>query len=284
MLLVLDVKKESHLNLRRRCKALFRPYEIVTRVRKQNKITLLYLHYHAYRGEIRFRRIYERAIGASKTILCSPELSLEHTPFRRFESSELTKCLMQNLVLYLLRELSDSSQPLRLGFYDPMAENPSIPEALLQECASLTVVTNMPRFYERESERLLHTLGVPLRVGQDPSLLSACDVVICPEVITRHLPLSPDTLVFTTATPAVSLKGTILYEYFPPFPYRYNRLRTRLLEDTYLLSALYSLCGVKELGKLLPESAGDGHTLFTAERLVHRLGHNKARPVLLCAE
>ena len=277
MLLVLDVKNDPHPTLSRRIRSLFRPYEIVVRVRKQNKVTFLFMRYHAYRGNIRFRKIYERSIGASKTILCSPELNLTHTPFRRFESTELTKCLMQNLVLRLVRELS--SLKLRLGVYDPMGENPSLPEALLQEASTVTVVTNMPRFYERESERLLHTQGVPLRVSRNPESLSACDLVICPEAITQHLPLSNRALVFTTEKPSVSVKGTVLYEYFPPFPYRYNRLRTRLLEDTYVLSALYTLCGVKELDKLVPESAGDGHTLFSAERLEQRLLHEK-EPVL----
>ncbi len=284
MLIVLDVKREKSLTLSRRLRSLFQPYEITARVKKQNKVTVLYLCYHAYRGEIRYKKLYEYAVGAPKTILCSQELDLSRTPFRRFESNALDKCLMQNFVLHLLRETGRLSQPLRIAYYDPMAENPAYLGKLLQETSALTVVSSMPRFYERESERLMEQWGVPLLVTNTPEGLSNCDILIAPDTITRHLPLSERTLVFTTARPAVSLKGTVIYEYFPEFPYRYQRLRAQTVAEGYFLSALYSLGGVKELAGLLPEKCGDGNTLYTADRLVQRLRHLKEPQELLCAE
>lgn len=271
MLIVLDVQKNESRDILSRIKALLHPYEIVTRVKKQNKVTVLYIRYISNRGRIRFKKIYEYAVGAPKTILCSKELQLEDTPFKRFESSELNKCLMQNFILSILRDLGSAAGELRLGFYDPMAENPELAEKLLKEVPKLSVVSNMPRFYERESERLVEQLGAPLLVSNSPEQLSHCDVVICPDKIEQHLPVSEQALIFTAEKPSVSLKGTVISEYFPEFPYRFDRLKPKSVDDVYFLSALYSLCGVRELSSLLPRKCGDGSVLYSRERLVQRL-------------
>lgn len=271
MLIVLEVEKENRKGIVRKIKSIFHPYEIRTRVRKQNKVSVLYIRYKAYSGEIRFKKIYELAIGAPKTILCSRDIVLDNSPFTRFENDEFNIIMMQNFICSILKNIDEAVENLKIAYYDPMAEYPLFAEKLLEYTSQLTVVSNMPKFYEKESERIAASIGVPLIISNSPEKLSGCDMLICPQKIDIHLPVSENTIVFTSAKPAVSLKAATIYEYFPEFPYKYKRLRTRNTDESYFLSALYSLCGVKELSKLIPEKSGDGNVIYTTDRLVHRL-------------
>lgn len=284
MLIVLDVEKAVHKNIAGRLRSLIHPYEITTRVKKQNRVTVLYIRYSSHRGAVRFKKIYEYMIGAPKTILCSSELSLEGTPFTRFESNELKKHLMMNLVTSIIRRLGHTAEQLKLGFYDPMAENSQLASRLLTDIPELTVVSDMPRFYERESERLTEEMGASFLVSNSPERLSGCDIVICPEKTEQRLPVSDNTLIFTTCKPRVSMKGTVIYEYLPEYPYRYERIKPSDIDEVYFLSALYSLCGVKELSELVPLKCGDGSTLYSTDRLVQRLKRLKTPDELLRAE
>ncbi len=271
MLTVLNIEKNSSKNFMQKIKSLFRPYEISAAVKKQNKISVLYIKYRLNRGKINYKKIYDYAIGAPKTVLCSGELELENTPFRRFESIEYACVMMQNAVCDILKRADVSPDSLKIAYYDPMADHPLFAEKLSEFTSQLMVITNMPGFYEKESERLSDSIGVSLIVSDSPERLSDCDILISPERIETKLPLSEKTIVFTSARPSVSLKGTVLYEYFPEFPYKYQRLRPENIDGFYFLSALYTLCGVKELGKLIPSACCDGQILYTAERLVQRI-------------
>ncbi len=281
MLIVLEVERESNNGIVKKIKSLFHPYEIKTKIKKQNKVSVLYIRYKAYRGEIRFKKIYELAIGAPKTILCSKDIVLDNSPFKRFDNNEFNVVMMQNFICSILKKADIPPEKLNIAYYDPMAENPLFAEKLLEYTSKLTVVSNMPKFYEKESERIADSIGVPLLVSNSPERLSGCDIVVCPQKIDMHLPVSENTIVFTSSKPAVSLKSAAIYEYFPEFPYKYKRLKSRNTDDIYFLSALYSLCGVKELSRLIPLKGGDGNVMFTSDRLVHRLKSLKADDELM---
>lgn len=271
MLIVLDVKKEEASTPLKKIRALFRPYMITANIRKQNKISVLYLHYRAYRGDIRFKRIYDYAIGVPKTILCHQDISLDNTPFKRFDNKAYPLILMENFITEVLSGLSDPSDRLSIGYYDPMAEHPLFIEKLLTFTSHITVVSNMPRFYERESERLMNSIGVPVVVSNSPERLSACNLVICPDTITTHIPTSERTIVFTSSEPSVSVKGTVIFNYYPEFPFKYQRLLPADIDEVYFLSALYSLCGANELASLIPKKCSDESSMYTDEQLSYRI-------------
>ena len=274
MLIVLDVKKEEASTPLKKVRALFRPYMLTANIRKQNKISVLYLHYRSYRGGIRFKKIYDYAIGVPKTILCSQEISLDNTPFRRFDNKDYPIILMQNFVSGVLAGLSDHDSKLRIGYLDPMAEHPLFVEKLLAFTSEITVVSDMPRFYERESERLMDSIGVPVVVSNSREKLSGCDLVICPDTITTHIPTSDSTIIFTCSKPTVTLNGTVIYNYHPEFPFRYQRLLPSDMDEVYFLSALYSLCGADELASLKPRKCSSEDTMYTDQQLSYRISEN----------
>ena len=271
MLTVLEIERNNNKTFMQKIASLFHPYDISTTIKKHNKISVLCIKYRLNRGKIRYKKIYDYAICAPKTVICSNELELENTPFSRFESDEYARIMMQNAVCDILGRAAVSPNSLRIAYYDPMADAPLFTEKLSEFTSQLMVITNMPRFYEKESERLSESIGASFTVNNSPERLSDCDILICPKRIDTKLPVSEKTIIFTSSKPAVSLKGTVIYEFFPEFPYKYQRLKPESIDGVYFLSALYSLGGAKELAKLVPAACGDGQILYTAERLAQRI-------------
>ncbi len=271
MLITLDVEDCRSGRFSRRLRSLFRPYELNARIKKQSKISVLQLRYKKYRGRIRFKKIYPYTIGCSKTILCSKDTDLSDTPFERFESNELTQKLMTNYVCGLLEHINESSGEIRTAYYDPDGEHPMIAQELLRHVPELTVVTNTPRFYEREADRLMDEYGMSLIVSNTIDALTDCQLLVSSTAVDITLPLPLDAVVFAPEPPSVSLRNTVIHSYEVVVPYKYRRLKPDGMDDIYFLSALYSLCGVKEAEDIIPVQCSDGDGIFTSERILHRL-------------
>ena len=118
---------------------------------------------------------------------------------------------------------------------------------------------------------MMEAYGIPMQISNSTAQLTNCDIVVTSEPVETALPIPAQTLVFSVGKPLVSVKYTVISEYDIPVPYPYLRIKPDFLEDSYYLSALYTLCGIKELGELVPTGARDGATPFSMERLVLRL-------------
>ncbi len=256
----------------KKLRSLFHPYELSARVKKQNKISILQLTYKQYRGAFRIERLVPYLRGCSRNLLCSKELDAELSPFRRFECCDFAEIMMLNFVKDILKKAEPFSRPLKIAYLDPMGNYPETAESLLEHTSELTVVTNVPRFYETVSDKLSEEKGASLIVSNTIDALSDCDILLCSEAVDIHLPLPADAIVFCVEKPCVSLKNTVVYEYCVPVPYKYQRLKPDHLDDFYFLSALYSLCSADELSRLVPISCADGDAVYSAERLSGRLG------------
>lgn len=271
MIAALTIEDHSSSSLWSKIKALFYPYEITARLRKQNKITVLYVKYSDYRGKIYWKKLYPYLSGYHQYVLCPKSIDLSGTSLRRFEDNEYNLLLMRNFVTDMLQKADIPPQNLRIAYYDPMAACPSVAEALIDYTSRLTVVTDMPKFYENEAERLLELFGVPITVSNSLDALSNNDILLTSVPVTSPLPLSAHTIVFSAEPPRTAVRSTVIYDYFVSVPYKYQRLQPQDIGNAYFLSALYSLCRVRELEKILPVKCSDGQALFTAERLIQRL-------------
>ncbi len=278
MIVVLDVEKVEKKGLWKTISSWYRPYEINVRIKKQNKISVLYLQYRQYRGAINYKKLYPYTIGYPKTILCDPQLNLEYSPFQRFHDLSFQRHMMENFVHMLLRRLTAASGSHTVCFYDPMGEFPLMAGRLLKELPTLTVLTDMVRFYEIESERVQEESGAGFIITNSPERLSDCQILISPKRIINPLPLTSGTIVFTTERPSVPVKGIVITEYHPIYPYQYRRLLPKGMDETLFLSALYSLCGIKDLSKLIPVRCSDGYTVFSPDQLLSQGGLLRKSP------
>ena len=238
--LELDVQRKK--DLFGKLYSLFHPYDITAKIRKQNKVSLLQLRCVSYRSKMNLHKLLPFLSGCSNQVLCSSELDLKDMPLQRFESSDLTVRLMMNFVCHVLDSADMSPREIRIGLYDPTAAFADLTDRLLPYTSRLTVVSDLPS-----------------------------DIVIAPLSIRRPLPISSHTAVFSAERPALSLGYDVFFDYIVDVPYKYQRIQPESLGNLYYLSALYTLCGVRELDKLVPEQCSDGNGLFSADRLSRRL-------------
>ncbi|MDD6489089.1 MAG: hypothetical protein PUG48_04670 [Clostridia bacterium] len=268
MLVVLDIRKDELHSFMQKLKAIFRPYEISADIIAKNDIAVLHIRYKQKRGSIRFNKIYKYTVGVPKTVLCSNDLSLTDTPFTRFESDEFNIQMMKNFICSALKTADIPPSELKISFFDPTAEYPLFAEKLLNFTSCMTVVSNMPKFYENESERHLNELGVSTIVSNSTEKLTPCDILICPSKIKVHLPTKTSSLIFTGHRPLVNVSGTVITRYTPEFPVKFKEIKPECVDDFYFLSALYTLCGITELEKLTPQSCECDTAKFSLEQTV----------------
>lgn len=268
---MLDIEDKRPKTMAGKLKSLLRPFEIEARVKKQSRISVMHIKYRRFRGRVNTGKIYPMTIGCCKTILCDEDTDLSGTSFRRFEDDSFSLEMMKNFVFELLEQTAVSPHEINISYYDPMGDHPSIAERLLKYTSCLTVLTNVPKFYEKESERLADIYGSPLIVANDPGKLYDSDIVITSSAVDAPMRLSSGCIVFSPSAPLVSMKNPVIYDYFVDIPYKYKRLKPDKTDTFYFLSALYTLCEANDLLKIVPKKCGDGGAVYSTERLISRI-------------
>lgn len=271
MIAILDIEEKQPKTMTGKIRSLFRPFEIEARVRKQSRISVMHIKYRRFRGKVNIQKIYPMTIGCCKTILCDEETELSDTPLKRFEDDAFSFEMMKNFVFALLSKTDVSPHDIKISYYDPMGDHPSIAEKLLRYTSCPVVFTNVPKFYEKESERLADIYGSSLLVSNTPDKLYDSDIVITSAAVDVPLRLSSGCIVFSPSAPLISMKNPVIYDYFVEVPYKYRRLRPEKTNTFYFLSALYSLCEANDLLKIIPEKCGDGSAVYSTERLISRI-------------
>ncbi len=274
MLVSLEIQKIYCKTLQQKIKSFFRPYKIIKKITSDGDISVLNICYQQFHGNIKFKKIYDHTIGESKTILCSDDISLKGTPFTRFNRNEYNIKMMENFICNVLENCSEQCDNLKISFYDPNAEYPLFVEKLLKYTSQITIVSNMPKFYENESERMMREIGASYIVSNSVDKLSPCDILICPSKIKVHLPTVRDSLIFTAYKPLVSTSGVVVTKYYPSFPIKYMELKPECIDELYFLSALYTLCEKTHLEKLIPIRCGNENFDFLKEDVIHYIINN----------
>ena len=271
MIVSLNVERCRCKSIAEKIHSLFIPYRIDARIRKKNHISVLQMNYTAMRGRIRYRKLFPYMAGTKKVVLCDKDTDLSDSGVKRFENNDF--CL--TMITSFLRNMFSGNEHIVSGiksaYYDPMGEHPETAEQLLDIFPDLTVVTDMPKYYEVFADNLLNEKGLVLTVSNDPEQLAQRDIAVTSCAIDRTMPLPSRCLVFSPQKPLISTKYTVLWDYSVKVPYKYLALLPDGIEDMYFLSALYTLAGVRSLARLIPASASDGNEIFTSERLIKSL-------------
>lgn len=252
-------------------KSFFVPYRIDTDILRYEKISLFNVTYHRYRGAVRFDKIYEKCIGFNKVVLCDKNVNLFNTPFRRFESFSLQRCLMRNYLVSILSQADIYPKNLKIAYFDPEAEYPSMLCDLLNYSSDITVVTDMPAFYENEAERITADTGAMIRVSAEISDVCSGDIIIAPDVIRKKLPTAESSVIFTVDRPAVSVSGNLICRYTADYPVELVSICPENTELWYFMSAMYSVFRQKQLGDIVPSSCGDTYRVFSDDLIIRNI-------------
>ena len=274
MLTVLKITNEKSCGISRRLLSILKPYQIKTEIRKCGDVEINYIDYILRRGNIKYDKLYNCCIGKRKTILCDKKISLEGSRLKRFTGINFKKIMLDNFICDILKKADIEPTKIKISYYDPNAENPALAEDLLSYCTDLTVVSDMPRFYENESERIAEKCGAIFTVSNDISALCQCDILIAPTIIKKALPTVSSNIIFTVCPPSAPVAGNIITDYYCELPRKYIPFVDDTLDGMYLLAGLYSLCGINSLASLIPHSCGGSGIKYTTDEIV-RIIKNK---------
>lgn len=267
MLTAITMTEEKPTRIREIISSLFRPYRITVRARSAPGASLREIRYTRLRGKVDLKALEKEALP-QRAVLCTNEIDLDGSKLRRLRSTALSVRWCESFVEEVMGLLSAEKISPRIAFYDPDAEQPSFARKLLSFVTSVTVVTDMPRFYENEAARAAEETGAVMIVSNDTDALFPCDMLIAPGRITSPLPCVPLTPVFTTERPYVSLPGTIIDGYRAPLPERYRELCPEGIDEYELMSALYAFSGAAELGAEKPDRCLCSGKSYTAQDIV----------------
>ena len=270
MLTVLEIKKEEPKSLADRVMSVVKPYSIETEIKKTKNIEVANVKYTFRRGEIRFDKILNHCMGKSKTVLCSESVSLKNTPFRRFCGLEYKKIMMQNFLTDVLSKLYNESYDMNIVYFDSTAENPLFVQQLLKFTSNLTVISDMPRFYENEMERVADDCGASVTVSNDIDAAGNFDILISPTVIDREIAAPSGSIVFTVSVPKAPVSGICITDYHVHFPAEYQSILPEEIDEDIFLAALYSLCGITSLADEIPFSCSNSYSIFTEQAMIRK--------------
>lgn len=272
MLNIFTVQNEKPKGIRERVSSFIHPYEIKTRIRSAAGIKIRETVYIRRRGKINWHAV-AKSIGESRAILCEKDLTLLGSPFRKTESSALGAAWCEKFVCQVLETLAESDIYPRISFYDPFAEFSDFAKDLSSYTEQLTVITEMPKFYENEAQYLHDTTGAVMKVTNDTDRIFPCDMLIIPDKLRDIIHAPALTPVFTSCPAYVSLSGTVIDGYCVSLPEIYRPLCPDGIDETELMNALYDTENANILAGIVPESAlcaGKKITVKEAAELVKR--------------
>ncbi len=277
MLVCLDIEKIYSKKPIEKIISFFKRSEVNKTIIKENGVCVLSVDYKQYYGKINFEKIYDLTIGNPKTILCSKDISLKNTPFTRFDNKDYNRKMMENFICNILK--NTNTENLSVSFYDPEGDYASLAEMIIDYIPRLRIVSNIPRFYENESDRITEKNGASYIVDNSIQTIAPCDILIAPSSVNIPVPTGSDTLIFTPTRPPVPVRGIVIYDYYPEIPLWCKRIKPDYIEDNYFLSGLYSLCDRYELSHLHPIKCGNDNITLNAENILqyvasrHRTEH-----------
>ena len=267
MLTALHIKKKEHRNAVAKLIYSLLPDRINVETKSVDKVNLRCVTYISHRERVNFSKIDALVKAQRNRLLCDEKIHLpEHLGYKRFCDNEYKKRLCTNLALELLRECRNSN--VKVGLVDIDGDFSLYPKFLLKYCDSLAIVTHDIKHYSLVCEELLCETGVSVMLGRSFSVLKNCDMIIAVSKMDFSVKLKEDAILLCVEKPRVKPQCTTVFDYAVNLPDNLKNLCVENLSDTYLMSALYSLCGMYELGAYVPN-------LCVSENCVHTLSSLK---------
>lgn len=272
MLTALHIKKKDHKNALAKFFYSLLPDRINVEIKSAEKVNLRTITYISHRDRVNFSKIDALVKAQRNRLLCDENTFLpEHLGYKRFCDIEYKKRLCTNLALELLRECKNAS--LRVGLVDIDGDFSLYPKFLLKYCDSLSIVTHDTKHYRNVCEELLYDTGVSVVLSRSFDVLKNCDLVIAVSKMDFSVKLSETAILLCVEKPRYKTTFTTIFDYSVNMPEGLKNLCTENLSDTYIMSALYSLCALYELGAYVPNlcvSQNCVHTLSSLKNMMHR--------------
>lgn len=235
-----------------------------------DNIEIRHLKYIKRRDKISWRRI-SRKLGDNKKSLVFSGIreGSENYGIEFLDLCEYRARLCSNMSIAVLEAMSEVPKSLKVGLYDPYADNTDLCEHLLKYTPELVVVTKESRIYGAKATEIMWESGAPLMISRYVSSLSKCGLIVAPCLIRNSFAPSSSAVILTSGKPCVSLGGRVYYNYGFKLPAKLDSLRPEGIESEYFGAALYSVEKLHSLGNIVPlvcTSNGDTQTYISLGR------------------
>ena len=235
----------------------------------EGKVPVHHIKYINRTGRVNWKRI-EKVTGHSTPVLYSGDsVPSENTCIKFFEGREHSKRLCGNMALAVLGMMDSVPKNLRIGLWDPRGEYWDLSEAFLRFTDNLIVVTKNLRFYREVAEQIMDESGAVLCVSSDVKSLCSCGLIISPDAVDFSFTPATGTVLLSGERPLVSVSCFAFYRYCFSLKGELAECKPRGISTELFAAGLYSLCGIYELGSLVPlVCSGDSrsHTTLSLRR------------------
>ena len=142
-------------------------------------------------------------------------------------------------------------------------------QSILQFTDNLIVVTENFPLYRDVAEGIMDESGAVLCVSSDVKSLCSCGLIISPDAVDFSFTPATGTVLLSGERPMVSVSCFVFYRYCFSLPGELAECKPRGISTELFAAGLYSLCGIYELGSLVPlVCSGDSlsHTTLSLRR------------------
>ncbi len=220
------------------------------------------------------RRIPWKAICAEiseedkKHVLCPASLHIpQETGLRRFEPSYYGAAMAQNAFFSLLNMARVPPRDLRLALYDPCARYFQTAKQMMSYCAQLWIFTENPIGYQKVIQEMVEEFGGEPLLTDEIENIRDCHAILSPGRWMSAQKGAEQPILFSGYPPMASFHGLVFWRYHMNLPREYRNICPLSLENFYFLAALYELCGLHALGRLVPDSCLSGGEEYSIKRL-----------------
>lgn len=226
--------------------------------------------YERYRGRVNWTSVDRFIHSHRRQILCpeGTELPAERG-YRRFVSDALDLRLCENAALCLLNAVE--APHIQVVLLDDNGDHIGLCSYLADSTDRVSVVTDKPRLYLNEADRLMEEKGAVIHVTKSPAPLKTADLIIAPAPLTRDLYCAEDAVILSASAPTVAQNAPVIRGYSFDLPEKYRAIKPEYLDDMYFASALYALAGAHELGSSVFRRCTDDRTVHTRGSLAQVL-------------
>ena len=200
-------------------------------------------------GRLRTRMLFPEGITPPPTPVARSAAQSQLEPgLRAFQPKRLPLLLCLRAAQHALRTAGVPARELRVTVVDTKGALSHAMELLVPLAGSLRVYTPDFSLYRAAAARLLHRYGATLILSDSAGCFAQSHVVVADDL--RLFTGREQGLIFTPDT-ETSLQGCrVVRCHLPQLPEAYAKLCPAGIDPLLFASALYELCGVKEMERL----------------------------------
>ncbi len=247
---------------------------IFTEEKEKDHIQFRYINIMKKNQKIPWNKVNKLLQNSKSDILCADNISLpDELEEKKYEPILFKKILCQNAAIETLKKANISDTSLKVSLLDFDGSCYEFLKRLVPFSNQIRVITKNVAVYTSQAELLMEQFGVSILISDSLSWISPCNVIIAPNKITTHLPITSKCVVFTGSKNSVPVKGIVCNSYSLDTPDEYIDLIPNQIDNKSFLGLIMEKYNIEHLKFSIPNlclSDGVAYTIDNISRYILR--------------